>query len=113
MLRVVLFLFGCIFTRLLLAALAVSVTNPRHRQAFLVLLTLIGASLIYQHISGHRKTGIETFGEPIWWDDLRPIHGSMYLTAAGLFAAGQNTWASILLSIDTLVGFTMFLLHHR
>ena len=25
-----------------------------------------------------RKTGLEVFGDKIWWNNLRPIHGILY-----------------------------------
>ena len=43
---------------------------------YLTILPAIGFAYIY--IFGKRKTGGETFGQKIWWNNLRPIHSILY-----------------------------------
>ena len=63
----------------------------------------IGFMVIY--LTGLRKSGPETFGEPIWWDDLRPIHAFNYGLFA-LLALHDNPEAWKVLFIDTIIGLT-------
>jgi len=76
---------------------------------YLALLPAIG--FIYIYATDSRKTGAETFGEKIWWNDLRPVHALMY----GLFtfnAINKNPNAWIYLLIDVLIGLFSFLIFH-
>ena len=33
-------------------------------------------------LGDYRKTGKEVFGSKIWWNDLRPVHASLYILFA-------------------------------
>jgi hypothetical protein len=60
---------------------------------------------------GLRKTGKETFGKPIWWNNLRPVHGFLYMLAAYCaFYSKENVWKILLL--DTMIGIVAFSMHH-
>jgi hypothetical protein len=37
----------------------------------------LGIGLFYFYFSGTRPKDPETFGDKIWWNDLRPIHGCL------------------------------------
>jgi len=108
--RFLLFLFGCIGTRLAFTLLAknVSLTFLPYL-GYLALIAAIGFLVIY--LFGLRQTGAEVFGNTIWWNDLRPIHGILYGTFS-FMAISQNPNAWIVLLIDTLVGLSAFLRHH-
>jgi hypothetical protein len=67
---------------------------------------------MYIWANGLRTTGIETGGERIWWNDLRPVHSMLY----GLFAfmalnnMSEHAWKVLLL--DVTIGFAAWLQHH-
>lgn len=108
--RFLLFIFGCILTRLLLAFYVKSL-KQNHLQiaGYIALIPAIGFLTIY--ILNLRKTGAEVFGEKIWWDDIRPIHGMLYLLFAYMaINKDRNAWKVLL--IDVIFGFSMFINHH-
>lgn len=105
-----LFLIGCIGARTLFALLAKNFPNYLPFMGLIALLIAVG--FIYRYLSGTRKTGPETFGEKIWWNDLRPLHAALYLTFA-LLAFRKSPYAWILLAIDVVIGLTAFLYYHH
>ena len=108
--RFLLFLIGCIGTRSLLVYIAKNISNDSLKyMGYLLLLPAFG--FLYIYFSGTRKTGPEVFGEKIWWNDLRPIHGLLYLLFSyNAITGNKNAW--IYLFIDVLLGITSFLIHH-
>ena len=100
--RFLLFLIGCIGTRALFVYLA-KIANKTYLRymGYLSLLPAIG--FIYLFLSGSRKTGKEVFGDKIWWNNLRPIHGIIYLLFA-YNAINGNKLAWIYLLIDVIIG---------
>lgn len=108
--RFILFLFGCIGTRSLLVYLA-KTTNKTFLMylGYLSLLPAIG--FFYLYFTGSRKTGPEVFGDKIWWNNLRPIHGLLYsLFAYNAIIGNINAW--IYLLVDVLLGLASFLFFH-
>ena len=55
---------------------------------YLAILPAIGFAYIY--IFGKRKTGGETFGQKIWWNNLRPLHSILYFIFAYLALKKSN-----------------------
>ena len=107
--RFLLFIFGCIVARLSLVFLAIKLSN--NLKPYLgVFCIVISAGLMSAFISG-RSSGIETFGEKIWWNSLRPIHTSLFLFA-GILLLNKNNSAYKLLLADTLFGLSSFLIYH-
>ena len=108
--RFLLFLIGCIGTRSLFVYLAKN-TNKQFLQimGYLALLPAIGFFYIY--FTNSRKTGAEVFGDKIWWNQLRPIHGTLYFLFAYNAIIG-NTNAYIYLLVDVLIGLISFLGFH-
>lgn len=99
-----LFLLGCIPSRILLTYIAFKFTNNKLLSIFAF---IIGISFFVIYKTGIRKTGVETGGKPIWWNDWRPLHGFLYLSFAILnFMNIRNAW--ILLAIDLIVGLFAF-----
>lgn len=108
--RILLFLTGCIGTRLAFVYAA--------RKASQSVLEVLGAlallpaiGFFYIYATGARKTGPEVFGDRIWWNHLRPFHGAMY----GLFsvmALFHVPYAWVVLLVDVLVGLAAFVHHH-
>tara|TARA_Y100001936_G_scaffold114996_1_gene112679 strand:+ start:2521 stop:2895 length:375 start_codon:yes stop_codon:yes gene_type:complete len=76
---------------------------------YLAILPAIGFAYIY--ISGKRKTGGETFGQKIWWNNLRPLHSTLYFIFAYL-ALKKNNNAYIPLLLDVIIGLISFIIHH-
>jgi hypothetical protein len=108
--RFLLFLFGCIGTRSLLVYIA-KTTNKTLLMflGYLALLPAIG--FFYLYFSGSRKTGTEVFGDKIWWNNLRPVHGLFYtLFAYNAINGNLNAW--IYLLVDVIFGLTSFLIFH-
>ena len=108
--RFLMFLIGCIGVRSLFVIIAKYVnTQYLKYMGYIALLPAIG--FIYIYLTGSRKTGAETFGEKIWWNNLRPIHSMLYFLFA-YNAINGNKQAWIYLLVDVLFGLISFLLHH-
>ena len=108
--RILLFLTGCMGSRLALVYLArTATTSMLELLGALALLPAIGFFYIYA--TGARKTGPEVFGDRIWWNALRPFHGAMYalFSVMALFHV-PHAW--VVLLVDTLVGLAAFAHHH-
>ena len=108
--RFLMFLLGCIGMRLAFVVIAKNI-NARYLKylGYLALLPAIGFMFIY--LTGSRKTGMETFGEKIWWNNLRPIHSILYfLFAYNAIIGNTNSW--IYLLVDVIIGLTSFLIFH-
>jgi hypothetical protein len=121
-----LFLAGCIPARLLLAYIAYYSFNidSKHSNTIKYILTiitfLIGVSFIVIYEKGWRKTGLETGGKEIWWNDYRPIHGSIYLIFSFLsliyiinpsYSFLKYIW--LLLLLDVIIGIIVFSKHYK
>jgi hypothetical protein len=108
--RFLLFLIGCIGTRSLFVYLAKN-ANKTYLQymGYLAILPAIG--FFYLFFSGSRKTGAEVFGDKIWWNNLRPLHGLLYLLFAYNAIIGSNS-AWIYLLVDVIIGLISFLSFH-
>jgi hypothetical protein len=107
--RLLLFIFGCIGVRSLLAYIA-KIINVKYLPylGYLALLPMIG--WLYIYFTGSRTTGPEVFGDKIWWNNLRPLHAILY----GLFAwnaINKNTNSYIYLVIDVVFALFAFILH--
>lgn len=108
--RFILFIFGCILVRSLFVVIAKNITlKYLPYLGYLALMPAIGFFYIY--LTNSRKTGAEVFGDKIWWNNLRPIHGVLY----GLFAynaINKNPNSYIYLLIDVVLGLMSFLIFH-
>lgn len=108
--RFFLFLVFCIGSRLLFTAVsAVSSGWILKMLGLIALIPVVG--WFYIIFIGKRDTGIEVFGDKIWWKNLRPIHMLLWGTFAYLAISG-NPRAWIILLVDTLFGLTSFLVYH-
>jgi hypothetical protein len=108
--RFLIFLIGCIGMRSLFVILAKN-SNEEYLKymGYLALLPAIG--FIYIYLTGSRITGGETFGDKIWWNDLRPIHSLIYfLFAYNAIIGNKNAWLYLL--FDVVFGLTSFLIFH-
>ncbi len=108
--RFLLFLIGCIGTRSLFVYLAKTGSKTFLRYMGYIAL-LIGIGFIYIFLTDSRKNGPEVFGDKIWWNNLRPIHGSLYLLFSyNAIQGNKNSW--IYLLIDVIIGLVSFLYFH-
>lgn len=108
--RILLFLFGCIGLRIFLMLLAKNINiDLLPYLGYLFLIIAIG--FFYRFTSGTRPTGPEVFGQKIWWNELRPIHGILCLLFA-LYAITKHSFAWIFLGIDVSIGLISFLTFH-
>jgi hypothetical protein len=108
--RFLLFLIGCIGTRTVFVYLAKN-ANVTYLKYMGYLSILPAAGFFYLFLTGSRKTGPEVFGDKIWWNDLRPIHGLMYFLFAHN-AINGDAFAWIYLLVDVVIGLVSFLLFH-
>jgi len=108
--RFLLFLFGCVVVRLLFVLIAKCI-DPYYLPylGIIALLPAIGFIVIY--LGDFRKTGPEVFGDKIWWNDLRPIHASLYILFA-LLALKKHKYSWVPLLLDVMIGLFAFICHH-
>ena len=108
--RFLAFLLLCIPARIGFVFIAKSVDKKYLPYlGYLALLPAIGFAYIY--IFGKRKIGAETFGQKIWWNDLRPVHSIFYLIFASLALTKSNT-AYIPILLDVILGLISFIIYH-
>ena len=111
--RMLLFLFGCIGTRCLLAYIAKKI-NPEYLQYMGYIALIISLSFIYLFLFGNKKADsqLEWSGDKkIWWNNLRVVHGINYLIFA-ILAIGKNKNAWIPLAVDVTIGLIAWIVHH-
>ena len=108
--RFLLFLIGCIGTRLILVYIAKNINLQMLKyMGYLTLIPAVG--FIYIYLTGTRQTGPEVFGEKIWWNNLRPIHALLYiLFSYNAINGNKNAW--IYLFFDVIFGLISFLTYH-
>ena len=103
-----LFIFGCMGARLLMAYTAKRI-NGKYLPIMGYLAALPALGFAYVYISGNRKEG--GFGQKAWWNDLRPVHSVLY----GLFAwnaINKRSYSWIFLFADAIFGLISFLTHY-
>ena len=106
--KTLLFLFGCMGTRL--GLVWVAKTQPHLLQIMALLAASISFGFMYIWANGLRKTGPETFGDPIWWNDLRPLHSILYAIFAFMaYNGSEHAWKVLLL--DVTIGFSAWVNH--
>ena len=107
--RFLLFLFGCILVRSIFVIIA------KDHQEYLPLMgklaLVISISFFYIYANDLRKTGGEVFGDKIWWNHLRPLHGFLY-GLFGLLAINSSPYSWVVLLADVSIGLTAFLRFH-
>jgi len=108
--RFILFIFGCIFLRLCIVFFIKNIKNNYLPiVGYIALIPAIGFFTIY--FLNLRKTGVEVFGEKIWWNDIRPVHGMLYLLFSYMaINKNKNAWKVLL--FDVIIGLSMFLNNH-
>jgi hypothetical protein len=85
---------------------------PRHWLPWMGTLALLPAAGFFSiYAMGWRQTGVEVGGGRIWWNDLRPVHGALYLAFAVL-ALRRSALAYVPLALDVVVGLIAYLGHY-
>lgn len=109
--RYPLFLVGCMGVRGLLVYLAATLPDAwLRRMAVPAAAIALGFTVIF--LGGLRRTGLETGGEPIWWDALRPVHALTYALFAYCAWTGRRGPAWKLLLADMVLGLLSFVAFH-
>jgi len=108
--RFYLFIFGCIGSRLLLT-LASAMSPKWLLRIFGVIALFPVIGWFYLIFIGVRDTGLEVFGDIIWWKKLRPVHMLLWALFAYLAIIG-NPYAWVVLLVDTLFGASAFFINH-
>ena len=109
--RFALFLGLCIPSRFLLSYIAKKMP-PKYLPFMGCIMLILVITWTYIYLSGTRKTGIETFGGEIWWNELRPLHIGLYFAFA-LMALNKSRNAYLLIMLDTILGLLFFLKYHK
>jgi hypothetical protein len=112
--RYLMFLIGCIGTRFLLTYIA-KIINIDYIKYISLVTGLIGLSFIYIYLFGSKTADKQlewTGDKTIWWNDLRIVHGALYLLFTYL-ALMQNKDAWLILLVDTLIGLISWMKHHK
>jgi len=104
------FLIGCIGIRFLFVIIAKYI-NIKYLKYLGYLALLPAIVFIYIYLTGIRKTGLETFGDKIWWNNLRPLHSILYFLFA-YYAIMQYDFAWMFLAVDVFIGLSAFIVHH-
>lgn len=112
--RILVFLLGCIGSRLFLTILAKYINLDM--LPFLAIFTLpISISFMYLYIFGNQTANmqLEWLGDrEIWWNQLRPIHSILYMIFS-IMAINKLSNAWVILLIDTNFGLIAWLYHHK
>ena len=110
--RIIVFLFGCILARTILVLMAKNL-NKEYLKIMGYLALPIGLSFIYLYFFGNQRADsqLEWLGDKkIWWNQMRLVHGLIWLLFAVLaFTKFNYSW--IILAIDTLIGLSVWILH--
>ena len=109
MLKDVLFVLLCIPTRISLVVLAqrASVETVK-AMGYVALLPVMGFLTLFA--SDGRSTG--AFGQPVWWNALRPVHAALYAVFS-ILAIAEKPLAWLPLAIDVLLGVIAFVWNRK
>jgi hypothetical protein len=103
-----LFLLGCIPTRILLIYMTyISIKYPDYQKLLGLLLLTISFSFFYLFLYNKRLDAYEAGGYT-WWARLRPVHGIFYLVA-GIMCLRNNSKAYLILICDLVFGLGAFI----
>ena len=95
------YLFGiCILVRSLLAYFAME-----YNELILYFTSIVGITFWALYLFDLRPIAGESSakGKKVWWKNVRPLHGTLYLLFSYLYYKG-NEKAYIILIIDVLIG---------
>ena len=104
-----LFLLGCIPTRLLIVYFFYNM-SPGKLKYLSIPLFIISFGFLYLYFMNGRLNAPEA-GGVTWWTHLRILHGLLYLCAA-IYAVQGNKLVWVPLLLDVWFGLIYFLVHH-
>ena len=108
--RFLAFLLLCIPVRIAFVFVAKNIDkNYLPYLGFLGILPAFG--FFYLFTFGKQKRRGQTFGQKIWWNNLRPVHSALYFLFVYL-ALNKNNQAYVPLIIDVVIGFFSFIIYH-
>lgn len=111
--RFAMFLLGCIPIRLLLVYLVASdIVSGVWLKMGAILAGMIAFGFFTIFLGGLRKTGLETGGQPIWWNLLRPVHGVLWGLIAWFAWINKGSVVWRLLLADVSIGLVSFFVYH-
>jgi len=110
LLRKAIFLLGCIGLRSFLSYLSSNINYLPYIGGFYLLFS-IGILCIYVFGSERADKQLEWLGDKkIWWNQMRLIHGIIWLIFAVLaFTKFKHSW--VVLASDTFIGLSVWILH--
>lgn len=109
--RKLLFLFGCIPTRLALAFIVFKLDLSKWGTLAGLITLGFAIGFGYLWLTNGRKTGFEA-GGPIWWMNWRIVHSGLFLiTSILLFIHNKHAYVPLLM--DALLGTFLHLRHHK
>lgn len=103
--RMLVFLLGCIGVRLgfvVLAKVWLPTATPTFQWVAALGAMALVAGWVYIYRYNARPSGIEAGGR-IWWNELRPLHASLWASFA-ILALTQPQYAYIPLLLDVVIG---------
>lgn len=114
--RLILFLIGCMGLRIGMGLfIKSSFCSGVACHILNIAIALIGTGFMVIYFGGLRKTGLETGGNRIWWNHLRPFHGLLYLVAAWLLFSGiqeNKKMAGNVIIVDAIIGLIAWVFYH-
>jgi hypothetical protein len=108
--RRLLFLLGCVPSRLFVVYLAKTL-KPFFLNIMAIVSSIPMLGFLYLYVTKSRMTGMETYGQPIWWHELRIVHFLFHLSFI-IMVYTTPRFAFIPLLLDVIVGTIAFLTHH-
>jgi len=109
--RYLLFLFVCIGIRSLFVYLAKTV-NLKNLKLLGFLYLLFGIGILSIYIFDLRITGREVGGGKIWWNNMRPLFGLIWLSFSYCAILGKKDIAWKVLLLDIIFGLGLFINKH-
>lgn len=107
-----LFLFVCIQARLC-AMLLAKYGSPMLLKMLGVIYMIFGIGIFVMYFMGPIKNEkMAFFGNDVWWHDIRPLFGILWICFALLALIGYKNIAWKVLFVDVMFGLFMFLSHH-
>ena len=103
------FLIICLGVRLMLTLYAKN-SNQKSKEKLLFITVPISLSFIILYLFDLRKEGNEAEGL-IWWNKVRPIHGTLYLLFS-IYTFKKENFSWIFLLIDTILGLIFWYLRY-
>ena len=107
--RILLYLLVCLPVRTI--PIIILFLTQKLNTPIAILYLFMGLSFLYRTTTYTEKQ-LGAFGGKVWWQNLRLIHGIIYLFAAWLINKNYLKQVKCLLIADLLVGLVGFLIHY-